>query len=68
MRVKCVICDNIENIDNGSPVAKKLRNRLNSTFMCEDCSERIKENTLKRHKNENFQLYQSKEDTDQYLS
>ena len=36
--------------------------------MCEDCSERIKENTLKRHKNENFQLYQSKEDTDQYLT
>lgn len=68
MRVKCVICDNIESINNDSPIAKKLRNRLNSTFMCDSCSVRIKQNTLKRHEDKNFQLYQSKETDDEYLS
>jgi len=27
MRVKCVICDTIQNIDDNLPLAKKLRNR-----------------------------------------
>jgi len=68
MRVKCVLCDNIENIDDDSPQAKKLRNRLNSTFMCQPCSERIKQKTLERLQNEDFKLYQSEETEDPYLS
>lgn len=51
MRVKCVICDTIENIDDYSPLAKKLRNRPIHTYMCEPCSERIEE------KNEGTEKY-----------
>ena len=68
MRVKCVLCDSIENIDNDSPQAKKLRNRLNSTFMCHSCSERITQSTLKRHRNEIFKLFESDDADDPYLS
>lgn len=68
MRVKCVICDNISKIPNDCPEAKKLRNRLIHTYMCDECDSRIKENTLKRHQTGNFSLYQKKEVEDQYLS
>ena len=38
MRVKCVICDKIESIDDDSFQAKRLRNRPINTYMCESCS------------------------------
>jgi len=43
MRVKCVICDKIESIEDESFVAKRLRNRPIHTYMCQDCSSRISE-------------------------
>jgi len=48
MRVKCVICDTIQNIDDNLPLAKKLRNRPIHTYMCDNCHDRIKENTVAR--------------------
>ncbi|MEH6942771.1 YlaI family protein [Bacillus sp. JJ722] len=54
MRVKCVICDNIENILDDSPTAKKLRNRPIHTFMCQPCYERIEDRTNERLNTGNF--------------
>ena len=48
MRVKCVICDTIQQLEDDLPLAKKLRNRPINTFMCETCNTRIAENTEKR--------------------
>ena len=60
MRVKCVICDKIENIDDDSFQAKRLRNRPMHTYMCQTCSTRITERTEERIATGNFHLYRSK--------
>ncbi|SNZ09281.1 Uncharacterized protein YlaI [Terribacillus aidingensis] len=57
MRVKCVICDIVEEIDDGSPQAKKLRNRRNTMHMCTICTERITLRTKERKATGNFHLY-----------
>ncbi|WP_163101361.1 YlaI family protein [Peribacillus alkalitolerans] len=56
MRVKCVICDKIENIDSNGLQAKRLRNRPIHTYMCNPCHERIEENTNKRLQTGNFRF------------
>jgi uncharacterized protein YlaI len=48
MKAKCVICEQIEILDDDSPLAKRLRNRPVHTYLCNECDERIKQNTLKR--------------------
>lgn len=48
MRVKCVICDRIESIEDHSFTAKKLRNRPIHTYTCDVCYDRITEKTNKR--------------------
>ncbi|WP_428908782.1 YlaI family protein [Niallia sp. Krafla_26] len=60
MRVKCVICDKIENIENDSFQAKRLRNRPIYTYMCQTCNDRITEKTNERIATGNFHLYRSK--------
>lgn len=60
MRVKCVLCDKIESIEDQSFQAKRLRNRPIHTYMCKECEERISVNTQKRMETGNFKLYQSK--------
>jgi uncharacterized protein YlaI len=57
MRVKCVICDKIESIEDGSPQAKRLRNRPIHTYLCKSCEERITEKTNARISTGNFRLY-----------
>lgn len=59
MRVKCVICDRIDRLEDDLPLAKKLRNRPMTTYMCPDCSERIKDNTEKRIATGNFRFFRS---------
>lgn len=59
MRVKCVICDEIGKLDDGDPLAKKLRNRPIHTFMCPTCSARIEEKTIARISTGNFHFYRS---------
>ncbi|MGG0655966.1 YlaI family protein [Rummeliibacillus pycnus] len=48
MRVKCVICDTVNELPDFSPIAKKLRNRPIHTFMCPTCHDRITEKTNAR--------------------
>ncbi len=48
MRVKCVICDKIETIDDQSLIAKKLRNRPIHTYSCQPCTDRISTKTEAR--------------------
>ncbi|MBM7586682.1 uncharacterized protein YlaI [Bacillus pakistanensis] len=59
MRVKCILCESIEKIDDESVLAKRLRNRPIHTFMCENCSERIANKTNERIATGNFKLYRS---------
>ncbi|MGE6487853.1 YlaI family protein [Paenisporosarcina sp. NPDC076898] len=59
MRVKCVICDNINQLPDDSPQAKKLRNRPIHTYMCDPCHERIEEKTQARLATGDFIFYKS---------
>lgn len=59
MRVKCVICDEIGNLNDEDPLAKKLRNRLIHTYMCKPCRNRIGELTQKRIETGNFTFRRS---------
>lgn len=54
MRVKCVICDTVEELDDHILEAKRLRNRPIQTFMCINCHDRIANNTKKRVDSGNF--------------
>ncbi|ESU32915.1 hypothetical protein G3A_09175 [Bacillus sp. 17376] len=60
MRVKCVLCDKIENINSDTLQAKRLRNRPIHTYMCETCNERIADKTNNRIATGNFRLYRSR--------
>lgn len=66
MRVKCVICDKIEPIEDESLIAKRLRNRPIHTYMCESCHDRITEKTQARIDSGNFRLYRSKSEDDEW--
>jgi uncharacterized protein YlaI len=59
MRVKCVICDSINELDDDAPLAKKLRNRLIHTYMCTECHDRITINTESRLATGNFRLFRT---------
>lgn len=56
MRVKCVICDKIDHIDDHSPLAKRLRNRPIHTYMCDECNQRIADRTNERKATGLFKL------------
>lgn len=66
MRVKCVICDKVETIENESLQAKRLRNRPIHTFMCKDCDERIAEKTKIRLDSGKFQFNRPKTEDDEW--
>jgi len=66
MRVKCVICDKIESIEDESLVAKRLRNRPIHTYMCNSCSERITEKTNARMDTGNFHLFRARDEKDEW--
>lgn len=57
MRVKCVLCDKIESIEDYSFQAKRLRNRPIHTYMCKECEDRITTKTNARKETGRFQLY-----------
>nr|WP_163970785.1 YlaI family protein [Oceanobacillus halotolerans] len=60
MKVKCVICDTIDTIEDFSLQAKRLRNRRVHMYLCQECNKRVGENTKKRHATGKFQLYEPK--------
>ncbi|MDR7236142.1 YlaI family protein [Neobacillus drentensis] len=66
MRVKCVICDKIEAIEDESFEAKRLRNRPIHTYMCKECKTRITEKTNARFETGNFRLYRTKSEEDDW--
>jgi uncharacterized protein YlaI len=59
MRVKCVLCEKIESIDDETLLAKRLRNRPIHTYLCNDCNERISKKTQARIDTGNFRLYRT---------
>lgn len=67
MNVKCPICDNIDNIDADSPLAKRLRNRRKHLYLCPSCTERIANKTKKRHATGNFKLFKEKSEEDPFI-
>ncbi|MCT2538103.1 YlaI family protein [Aquibacillus koreensis] len=67
MRVKCAICDIVDNIDSNSPQAKRLRNRRIHVYLCTTCDERIGEKTKQRHETGNFKLYKEKQKEDHLI-
>lgn len=66
MRVKCVICDKIESINDETLQAKQLRNRPIHTYMCNECHGRIAENTKKRLQTGNFRFYKAPIENDEW--
>lgn len=66
MRVKCVLCDQINVIDDESLLAKRLRNRPIHTYMCELCYERIAEKTKARLATGKFRIYRSNTPHDEW--
>lgn len=67
MRVQCVICDTIHELEDDSPLAKKLRNRPMHTYMCETCHDRIAQKTYERLATGNFRFFRSSSSIDQEL-
>nr|WP_106783984.1 YlaI family protein [Lysinibacillus timonensis] len=59
MRVKCVICDTINNLDDDLPLSKRLRNRPIHTYMCTSCHDRIAEKTEERLATGKFRFYRN---------
>ena len=59
MRVKCVLCDQIGQLMDDAPLAKKLRNHPINTYMCDSCSERITEQTNIRVSSGKFIFHRS---------
>ncbi|MCD5322539.1 MULTISPECIES: YlaI family protein [Pontibacillus] len=57
MRVKCVLCDDVQSIDGNSLQAKRMRNRRIHTYMCPSCNDRIGKKTNERKATGNFKLY-----------
>ncbi|WP_064093850.1 YlaI family protein [Rossellomorea aquimaris] len=66
MRVKCALCEVIDNIDDYSLQAKRLRNRPIHTYMCDSCHDRIKEKTEERVSTGNFKFYKSPQVEDEF--
>lgn len=58
--VKCVICDQVEQLKDDSIEAKKLRNRRMRMYLCSTCDERIAKKTKERHTTGDFHLYKNK--------
>lgn len=60
MKVKCVICDKVESIEDDCLRAKRLRNRKLNMYLCESCYDRIGTKTKARQQTGNFHLYRKK--------
>ena len=65
MRVKCVICDAIHELNDDSLEAKRLRNRPIHTYMCNTCHDRIAINTEERIATGNFRFFRTSPRIDQ---
>ncbi|WP_081415762.1 YlaI family protein [Peribacillus kribbensis] len=66
MKVKCVLCEKIENLNSDTLLAKRLRNRPIHTYMCQDCYDRIELRTQERMSTGNFKLYRTPKKSDDW--
>lgn len=57
MEVKCCLCEQVTELDDNSPLAKKLRNRPIHTYMCEACHERITQRTKEHFNEQEYKIY-----------
>lgn len=53
----CSLCEKVDELDDDSPLAKKLRNRPIHTYMCEECHQRISERTKERFNHSKYNVY-----------
>jgi len=67
MQVKCVLCDNVEGINDNSFEAKRLRNRKINLYLCKKCYQRIGQKTNQRHATGNFRLYKEKKNSNDLI-
>lgn len=67
MQVKCVLCDTIEDLEDHSLQAKRLRNGRLHMYLCSSCYNRIGDKTKQRHATGNFRLYKEKKQQDDYI-
>ncbi|WP_042223913.1 YlaI family protein [Oceanobacillus manasiensis] len=67
MQVKCAICDQVEDIEDNSLQAKRLRNRRIHMYLCNPCYDRIGENTKKRLATGRFRLKEEKQHSDDLI-
>ena len=65
MRVQCVVCDTLYELDDDLPLAKKLRNRPIHTFMCDTCNARIAKRTEQRLATGKFKFYRTSSKIDE---
>ncbi len=57
MKLNCVLCNESHDIDDQTPIAKRLKNRPIHTYMCTKCHDRITEQTIKRWETGKFRVY-----------
>ncbi|WP_027725553.1 YlaI family protein [Tuberibacillus calidus] len=67
MLAKCMLCDRIDELDDQSPLAKKLRNRPIHTYLCPTCHDRITERTIERWKTGKFRIHHKRRTKDESL-
>jgi uncharacterized protein YlaI len=66
MKVKCILCDKMEDIPNHSLLAKQLIKKRVLTYMCDSCRTRIKEKTKERLATGKFRVYKERK-KDEYM-
>lgn len=67
MEVKCTICDQVDDLNDDSFQAKRLRNRRTYMYLCPSCYERIKVNTEARHATGDFHLFKEIKNKEKYI-
>ncbi|SET86482.1 Uncharacterized protein YlaI [Salinibacillus kushneri] len=60
MKVKCILCDQVEEVEETSLLAKKLRKRRVMTYMCDTCRDRIDKKTEERLAKGKYREYREK--------
>lgn len=67
MKVKCVLCDQMDELDDHSLQAKRFRNHLISLYLCDRCNNRITKKTLKRLETGKFKQYNGQNSKNQLI-
>ncbi|HEY8343036.1 MAG TPA: DUF2197 domain-containing protein [Calditerricola sp.] len=50
MRVTCFLCERVDEIDDNSLLAKRIRHRPLTPYLCPACHDRIAQKTLARRR------------------